>query len=135
MLELFLIIAFIAPSWIFALLYYRFGILKTLKSPQLVVLNGNLAKIDLYWSTSDGTFKVLSEAAVEADRAHMVKTFFMMTAFMSLLSVLGMFLLILIFVSGRPRLERNTFESSLVRNGDLNATDVQLQVDELKSLI
>jgi hypothetical protein len=135
MIEVALVLIFLGPSWVFAALYYYFGIRKHLASPEREILNANLAKVGLFWSDSDGTFKTLSDGAIEQDQARFLRSFLIMTGFLSLLSIVGMFLLILIFISGRPRLEHNTFKSILVNNRSLSTAEVEAQVADLKSRV
>jgi hypothetical protein len=133
MIELVLVLAFVAPSWLAAAFYYRYGICPHLRSQELKILNINLAKTGQFWSNSDSNFKMLSEGAYEHDIQHMYRSFLIMTALLSLLSVVGMFLLILIFISGRPRLERNVFASDLVRSENLNVAQVQGLIAEARA--
>ena len=132
-MELLLILIFVAPSWIFALFYYQFALRRHLRSPELDLLNANLGKVGLYWSNSDGDFRELQPQAIEDDRKKALRTFLLMTGFLSFLSVVGMLLLILIFISGRPRLEMNTFASELVKNADLPPDQIQALIRELRS--
>src|SRR5437879_5458870 len=101
-MEAILVIAFIAPSWIAAFLYLQFGVRPHLRSPELRILNSNLQKVGKYWSNSDGNFKAYHEGALEDDHKRMYRSFLIMTALLSILSIVGMFLLILLFISGRP---------------------------------
>ncbi len=135
MIEVALIALFVAPSWIFAFLYLHFGIYRHIRSPEMALLNQNLSKVGMFWSESAGDFRLLNEGSAELDREKMYRTFFIMTAFLSLLSFIGMLLLILIFVSGRPRLERNAFNSELARNRELTPAEVQALVNELRSFV
>lgn len=129
------ILLFIAPSWLVAVLYYWLSMRPHLLSPEMQVLNGNLAKIGLYWSNSDGSFRELSEGAVERDAEQARRHFWTMTTLLSLLSLVGMLLLIAIFMSGHPRLERNTFNSALAKDPALPAGEVSKLVEEIKSFI
>jgi len=134
-MELIVILIFIAPSWAFAFLYLMFGIRPHLNSAELATLNLNLAKIGQYWSNNDGDFRPLSDGAIAADREKLIRTFLIMTALLSLLSLIGMLLLIALFVSGRPRLEMNTFKTDLVKRSDLSAAQVKDLVEELRGFI
>lgn len=129
------ILLFIAPSWIVAGLYYRFSMRPHFRSQEMVILNQNLKKIGLFWSNCDGTFRELGANAIAHDLRRAQRNFWMMTALLSLLSVLGTFILVAIAMSGHPRLERNTFASELVKDPNLSPEQVKETVAELQSLI
>jgi hypothetical protein len=133
------ILVFIAPSWIVAALFYWLSMRPHQQSPAMAVLNTNLHKSGLYWSNSERNFKEAGPgAAAEAaahDTAKARRQFWIMTTLLSLMSLLGMFLLMAIFMSGLPRLERNTFASRLATDPNLSAAEVTGLVEELKALI
>lgn len=135
MIEAVLVLTFIAPSWIFALYYWYFAARPRLRSESLKTLNFNLAKVGMFWSNADGNFRPLGPESVARDGQRMLRSFLIMTSLLSVFSIVGMILLILIFVSGHPRLERNTFASALTQQTDLTAEQVSQIVAELQSTI
>ena len=129
------ILLFIAPSWLVASLYYWLSMRPHLASTEMGILNRNLGKVGLFWSNSDGTFRDLSEGAIARDSERARRHFWMMTALLSLLSILGTIMLVFAFMTGYARLERNTFESRLAKDPDLAPDEVLKIVQEIKSFV
>src|SRR5262249_35240362 len=121
--------------WLVAVLYYWLSMRPHLNSPELVVLNGNLKKVGMYWSNCDSTFEDWTEGCVIFDINRAKRNFWLMTTFLSVLSVLGTLLLIAMFMTGQPRLERNAFQSRLAREPGLSVDEVRALVEEIKSFI
>jgi hypothetical protein len=129
------ILLFIAPSWLVACLYYWLSMRPHLSSEKMALLNQNLSKVGLYWSNCYGDFHTLGENSVARDMRRARRNFWLMTGFLSLLSILGMLLLIALFMSGHPRRERNAFASALVSDPSLSPEQVSEAVREIQALI
>jgi hypothetical protein len=133
--EIIPILLFIAPSWLVATLFYWLSMRPHLNSAELATLNKNLDKVGQYWSNCESGFAILSDGAVAVDLSKAQRQFWVMTAFLSLMSLLGTLLLIAMFMSGQPRLERNTFASRLARDPDMGADEILALIQELKTTI
>lgn len=107
---------------------------KKLQSRKLKILNANLEKIGMFWSNSQGDFATLTGESIQAD-AKKTQRVNMFMAFLSLWSVIGFLLLLVVVTSlhllARSRKEVATFQSALVENTDLTDTQVEKLVREL----
>lgn len=121
-------------SWIAGLSYLNLRIQKQYRSHGLTTLNNNLARVGLFWSNRNANFLALAEGSPEEDHRSVKKSFLLMTTILSLLSVFGFILLILMMFTGRPRREKRTFQSDLAQKSSLSLVEVETLVAELKNI-
>ena len=126
-------------SWVIASLFITFVFQRRAASPHRKILNENLAKIGLFWSSRSDDFVPLSKGTVEKDRADSLKSILLMTTIFSALSFIGLICTVVMLSSiaflARSRLELAALESRLATDPMLTLEQVREQVEHLKSLL
>jgi hypothetical protein len=134
--EIIPVLLFLGPCWFLAGWHYWFGIRRHFASEKLRVLNLNLAKAGLYWSNVNNEVQPLEGPdSLAKDRAKYVRHFLIFTSVLTILSVVGMILLGLIFLTSRSRLEIRLMESRLASDSGLQADEIQPVLEEVRRLV
>jgi len=122
----------------FAVLLWHFKrVSAQLRSRRLSVLNNNLAKVDLYWMSSQDEFAPRAEGSLEKDRLHAERSIFVLGA-VALAGPLGFVLVLITVLSlnflARSRRQQAVFNSDLALREDLEHERVLSLVKELESV-
>lgn len=125
-------------SWLIAGGFILFVFRRRALSPERGVLNANLAKIGLFWSSRSDDFVPLSRGNVARDRLDSMKSILLMTTIFSALSLIGLIATIVMMSSiaflARSRLELGALAGPLAREPGLSPEEVTAQIAELKNL-
>lgn len=126
-------------SWAVASFFIVFVFQRRAFSEERRVLNDNLAKVGLFWSSRSDDFVSLAKGNVAKDRADSLKSILLMTTIFSVLSFIGLLCTIVMHSSmaflARSRLELNALASPLATDRSLSADQVGAYVADLRNLL
>lgn len=108
---------------------------KLSRSLKYKTLNYNLKKVGLYWNLNNESFTELGHSSPEAEAQKSIRSYIYL-ALLGLLSILGLFLLIITSYSlrelAKSRLTVAVFKSELTKNKELTAEQVRAFITEIQ---